>query len=252
MKIWMVLFCGFLCFSMAGVGLAQMDRSEEIAGFMKALSSSSRSQRVESAKRITRAGIVDGELYEKIAGLLKAHYSESIEANHVDEMSWLCKALAASGDSKYKDLLSEIASNSQSTKLQHYATESLSLIEEYAQRSQILNAADTWDPELSAEENRQLNMLNSDKITLKRDAAKMIIRGTQVHTKVYEAVAEQLDKILEQKDPDSQTLDTLAWFCKTLGASGNRQYLDVLKRVGGKTQSLKLQEYASRAIRELE
>ena len=251
MKNWMVLSV-FLWIAAAPAVFAQADRSEEVAALLKGLHSKSSSQRINSAKLITRAGLVDAELYQKVAELLQVHYAESLDSNHVDEMSWLCKALAASGDSQYKEVLTEVATRSQSQKLQHYAKQSLSLIQEYAQRSQILNAADAWDPALSDEENRQLNMLNSDNISLKRDAAKMIIRGTQVHPKVYDAVAAQLTQMLEKKDQDSQTVDTLAWFCKTLGASGNQQYVGVLKQVGGKTQSIKLQEYSSRAIRELE
>lgn len=251
MRIRISLVIVGLFFSGVCVAFAQPDRSGEIASLLEGLNSSSRSQRINTAKIITRSGIVDAELYEKVAGLLRAHYAESIDSTHVDEMSWLCKALGASGDSQYRGLLKEISVKALDPKLQHYAQQSLSLMEEYARRSQVLNATDAWDPELSDEENRQINMLRSDSMSLKRDAAKMAVRGIKVNQKIYGAVAEQLTHLVDQGNLDTQTIDTLSWFCKVLGGSGNPQYVSVLQGVVAKTANPKLKEYASRAIGEL-
>lgn len=54
---------------------------------------------------IIQQGLTDTVLYEKVAGQLKAGYAAVIGANHVDEMAWLCKPLAASGNGKFAALL---------------------------------------------------------------------------------------------------------------------------------------------------
>lgn len=251
MKCRVSLVVVFLCITSVCAAFALPDRSSEIVSLIEGLNSTSRSQRINSAKIITRSGLVDTELYAKVAELLKTHYAESLDSNHVDEMAWLCKALGASGDSQYQELLKEVYSKTLSVKLQHYAEQSLALMEEYARRSQILNATDAWASELSDEENRQLNMLHSDSMSLKRDAAKMIIRAQKVNPKLYDAVAEQLNRLAGQDGLDTQAIDTLSWFCKTLGASGNSHYVRVLNGVMQKTANPKLQEYASRAIADL-
>jgi hypothetical protein len=242
----------FLSLALAGSGFAQIDRTDEVEALKNGLSSGSSAHRVKTAKLITQAGIVDQALYEQVAALLKAGYADGTGSDHVDEMSWLCKALAASGDPKYIPLLEEIADKAPSFKLTHYAEQSIDLIEEYASRIRILNSTETWDDDLSDEENRLVNMLNSDKIQLKRDAAKTVVRRISVHEKVYEAVAAELQKMLAEGRTSSQDIDTMAWMCKALAASGDRKYAETLKQVHDGTTSVKLKTYASKALKQID
>lgn len=240
-----------LCLLLPSYGFAQLDRSEEVSKYMAGLESASRVQRVNSAKLISRSGLQDRILYLKIADLLKAGYLREYEKDHTDEMSWLCKALAASGDPQYRELLGEIAAKSPSMKLQRYAKQSSELIDQNAQRSRILNATEAWDAELSTEENRLVSMLKSADIGLRRDAAKIIIRNLDSDEKVFAAAASALSDMSNKSHPDSSYVDTMSWLCKCLAASGDGQYIGVLEQVHGNTQSLKLRTYASKAIKVL-
>ncbi len=242
----------FLSLALAGSGYAQIDRTDEVEALKNGLSSGSSAQRVKTAKIITQSGIEDQALYEQIAALLKAGYADGTGSDHVDEMSWLCKALAASGDPKYIPLLKEIADKAPSFKLQHYAEQSIGLIEEYASRVRILNSTETWDDDLSDEENRLVNMLNSDKIQLKRDAAKTVVRSVGVHEKIYEAVAAELQKMLADGRSSSEDIDTMAWLCKALASSGNSKFVQTLKQVHDGTTNVKLKTYASKALKQID
>ena len=243
-----MVFLGAMLFSSA---VAQQDRSAEINRFMQGLDSSSQVQRVDAAKRISRAGLQDQVLYAKVAGLLKAGYLQPYEKNHTDEMAWLCKALAASGDSHYRQLLDEVASSSPSPKLQRYAKQSAELLETYAQRSQILNATEGWDAELSGEENRIVTMLQSDDLGLKKDVAKKLTRKGSYNETVYDAAATTLTEMAQDFSRDSAYVDCMAWLCKALAASGNRKYVAVLEQVKGETSSVKLDSYVSKALNAL-
>lgn len=241
-----------LVFALTNSGFAQVDRSEEAARLLNALRTGSSTQRIQTAKLITQSGIEDRALYETVAALLKAGYAKGTDADHVDEMSWLCKALSASGDPRYKALLSEVAQQSPSSKLTHYAEQSIDMIEEYARRTAILKSTATWQADLSADENRLLNMLNSGNIQLKRDAAKRVVRSIKVHDKVYEVVATQLLAMLAGSNSASEHIDTMAWMCKALAASGYSKYGETLQRVKDGTESPKLQKYASKALKQLD
>ena len=122
----------FFSFLLAGYGLAQIDRVEEVKNLMAGLESSSQVKRINSAKIITRSGLRDQGLYVKVADLLRAGYMQEYEKQHADEMSWMCKALAASGDQQYRALLDEVATKSPSVKVKKYAKESSSQIDDYA------------------------------------------------------------------------------------------------------------------------
>jgi len=193
-------------------------------------------------------------LYQKVAALLEAGYAEEFEKNHTDEMSWMCKALAASGDPQYKGLLSEVANNAPSSKLQRYARQSLDLFEQYVKRNQILNAKANWDDQLSAEENRLVSMLRSDDIGLKRDAAKSIVRSFGMNAKVFDAAATAVTEMAKAGTSGNLNGDTIAWLCKALGASGHSKYVDVLNQVLASIpeENIKLRSYAIEARNSLE
>jgi len=83
---------------------AQPDRSDEIMQLLAGIESVSQVQRVNAAKIISRSGLKDQELYQKVAEILRAGYAREHETDHTDEMAWMCKALAASGDLQYRAL----------------------------------------------------------------------------------------------------------------------------------------------------
>ncbi|OEU62690.1 MAG: hypothetical protein BA870_02555 [Desulfuromonadales bacterium C00003094] len=241
----------FLCLALASAGYTQADRTQQVETLLNVLDSGSSTQRVKTAKVITQAGIEDQALYEKVAALLRDGYAKSIDSDHVDEMSWLCKALSASGDPQYAVLLNEIAQQAPSHKLRHYAKQSIGMIGEYAERTQILKSTETWHADLSIEENRLLNMLNSDKIQLKRDAAKSVVRSINLHNQVYEVVATELLEMSTDVKWRAGKVDTMAWLCKALAASGNSKYKATLKQVESRADNPKLKMHASRALKQI-
>jgi len=183
--------------------------------------------------------------------ILEAGYRRPYEKDHADEMAWMCKALAASGDSQYMALFERIMKESPSVKIRRYARQSTELLEQYAQRSQVLNATDHWDESLSAEDNRLISMLRSDDLGLKRDAAKMIVRSVGNDAKVYAAAALALQGMAQQIKIDSLYVDTMAWLCKALAASGDSDYIADLKALHDGTDNYKLKTYTKKAIRAL-
>ena len=237
------------CLLLFGAGFAQTNRSAEVEVLMTGLDSPSSSTRINASKVISRSGLTDQELYTKVATLLKDGYAARKDADHIDEMAWLCKALAASGDSQYRPLFEEIVAKTPSTKLKRYAKQSHALIEEYAQRSWILNRTETWDESLSAADNRLVNMLNSDNLALQRDAAKILVRSIKTDEKVFDAAAAALTTMAAENHPKSTYADTMAWLCKSLAASGNSKYVETLQQIHDSTNSLKLKRYASKALK---
>ncbi len=239
-----VLF--YLLFS--GMSFAQVDRSAEVDSLLARLASSSSVERVDAAKIITRAGLADQRLYAKVATLLREGYAAGTDADHIDEMAWLCKALAASGNTEYRPLLEKVAANAPGGKLKRYAEQSNGLIEDYAKRRQVLNDTERWDKSLSAEENRLLNMLGSDNLKLRRDAAKILVRRGRADPKVFDAAADALTGMAKDIPNDSLYIDTMAWLCKALAVSGDRKYVAPLQEIQAATDNSKLRKYVSQAL----
>ncbi len=234
-------------------GLAFADSAgDKTRDLLAGLESAKRAQRVDAAKIIARSGLTDAELYRKIAEIIEANYRKGIDLDLTDEIAWMCKALAASGDAQYKPLLGRVAAESPSVKLQHYAKQSLELFERYAQRRDILNARENWDATLSDEENQLLGMLGSSDIPLRRDAAKIVTRRKQTDAKVFDAVAAALSEMLANfKQNDLVYADTMAWLCKALATSGDTKYVALLETARDATPSIKVKSYAEKALKAL-
>lgn len=75
----------------------------------------------DAAKRLVRAKYSDTVVLDVVEKVLLRSYQSADD----DTMAWLCKALGASGQGKYKTTLSKVANSATSRKLKRYAEESL-------------------------------------------------------------------------------------------------------------------------------
>jgi hypothetical protein len=209
-------------------GLA--DDTQEINEYIQTIQEGSLAHKIRAAKEITRSGISDTKLFDVVEKELLADFENASGSDSIDYMSWLCKALASSGQSKYKPTIQKIATTTKDSKLKRYAEQSLTLFEEYAARNTIMTKKTGpmagKDPEIV----KIINMLKSDRMDLKRDAAKSITRKSYTDPDLYEVVNEEILKGYMTAS-DKVSLDAMAWLCKALGTSGNAKYKETLKTV---------------------
>ena len=231
------------------VSLAAADRQAEIDEYINGLASPSIFKRITTAKEITNSAITDERLYDKVEQrLLESAQVEYPTSEQSDEISWLCKALAASGNEKYRPTIQKIADDPANAKIGYYCRQSLDLIADYRSRNAEINRSDTAFSGLSAEENRIVNMLRSDDLKLKRDGAKIVSRGKTSNAIVYDVVAEELLAHYQDDEYDNLSVDTMAWLCKALSSSRNDKYASTLQTVMKNSSSWKLQNHARKAL----
>jgi hypothetical protein len=247
----------FLCimgilFSSLSVSAAT-DRSSEISSFLTMLESSSVKTRIDAAKQITRSGLTDPELFNRIEEKLLTGYTQNPNnSKHVDEMSWLCKSLASSGNMEYLEILTNIGKTSTSEKLKRYAKQSASQLAVHAERNRLLADTTNMDASLSPEVNRYITMLRSNDPVLKRDAAKSIHRNHFTEEKLYDVVSDELLKGYPLTSPGNRNYtDALAWMCKALTSSGMTKYRTTLTEIIEKSTSETLKRHASKSLRML-
>jgi len=94
--------------------------------YLKQIKSGNALQQRDAAKRIIRARLFDTKVMDVVASqLLKDFNKKPRDRYHIDAMAWICKALGASGNSKYRDTLSTVMKDAKSRKLRGYAKKSL-------------------------------------------------------------------------------------------------------------------------------
>jgi hypothetical protein len=104
---------------------------------------------------------------------------------------------------------------------------------------------------LSAQESKYIKMLRSDSLRSKRDAAKRITRAALSNTAVLDVVENELLKGYGFNLSNRSHVDTMAWFCKALGASGVQKYKHSLKKVVSNTSNRKLRGYCRKSLNNL-
>ncbi|MCD6525654.1 MAG: hypothetical protein J7K75_01510 [Desulfuromonas sp.] len=228
------------------------DRSLELERLHQQIRSRSMSVRVLAAKNITTSGIQDPQLFATINQQLRQRFNRrQTEKHYVDEMAWLCKALASSGNSDYAVTLKTIARLSESYKLRKYARQSLELIPDYAQQNQIINRSARGYLSLNTQEVRWANMIQSDNVKLKRDGAKKIIRAGTLNEELFDIINAELMANYIINTADDEHIDTMAWLCKALAASGLTKYRTSLSEIYQTTDNTKLKEHAEKALNAL-
>ncbi len=100
-----------------------------ITKYTNMLRSSDSTQKVRAAKEISRSYSHDLQLLRVVHDeLLRGFKTNARDKYHVDAMSWLCKILGASGQTKYKATLKKVAQEAPSRKLKKYAAKSLAML----------------------------------------------------------------------------------------------------------------------------
>lgn len=106
-------------------------------------------------------------------------------------------------------------------------------------------------PPLTPQQAEYTRMLTSGSNRLKTNAAKRITRARLSDPVVLNVVERELLNHYRKNTGSISHVDTMAWFCKALGASGMRQYRHTLNKVATNARHNKLRRYARESLNRL-
>lgn len=95
---------------------------------------------------------------------------------------------------------------------------------------------------------RYLEMLESDYLRIRVDAAKYITRSGLTDPVLFETVKEKLLTGYTQRQNSPKHMDEMAWYCKALASSGNMAYAQTLRQVASNTTNHKLKGHCKKSI----
>jgi len=104
---------------------------------------------------------------------------------------------------------------------------------------------------LTAKQAKYIKMLESSNARENRDAAKMIEREHLSDPVVLDVVEQKLLRDYQRSGSDHSLVDTMSWYCKALGASGQTKYRSTLARVARDAPHRKLRGYAQKSLSQL-
>ncbi|MBU1565966.1 MAG: hypothetical protein KJ630_10100 [Proteobacteria bacterium] len=97
------------------------------AKYLRMIESNNTKEQKDAARLMVKAKLRDTVVLDAVERVLLKEYQASGDDRNdrIDTLSWLCKALGASGQSKYKATLSKVAKEAPHRKLKGYAASSL-------------------------------------------------------------------------------------------------------------------------------
>ncbi|WP_432822681.1 hypothetical protein [Trichloromonas sp.] len=99
---------------------------------------------------------------------------------------------------------------------------------------------------------RVVRNLQASSSGVRRDAAKLACRSYSRDPHVLQVANRELLNGYTRNMTDRVHIDAMAWLCKTLAASGKKQYAETLRKVVAGTSNRKLIKYAKESLRQLE
>lgn len=221
----------------------------EIDNYISMIKSDSPASKQEAAQIVFNSVIFDEGLYKAInEEVLKCYKLNPDDKTYANAMAWLCKALAVSGENKYRATLEEVSENAPNKKLKKYALSSIEIL-----KSSIIERADNPDlPEdLSPEARRYCNMITSDDDGLVTKAASEIFKSDITEEYLYETINTVLLKGYGSGNDDDSHVDAMSWLCKALASSGKEEYRSTLEEVASNAQDKKLRNYARTSLNDI-
>ncbi len=233
----------------AGDSYARLDVDEAI----EIVNDGKTYQKIRAMKELEFSGIDDKRLFDVInSQVLERFRGVGRDKGKTEEVAWLIKGLATSGHLEYAGTFEKITRESDSDRLQKWATRSAETLHDYSRWNVIINSTEYAEPGRSWEDTSHLAMLTSgDEVMVQRGASAVADVDSE-DPAVYRVIEERLlDHLAQQREGDDAVL-AMSWMCKALGNSNNPQYIDSLKRVAKASKSRKVRGYAKMAYRGLD
>lgn len=163
----------------------------------------------ESVESFAWKGLSDPRLFDVIEKRVLAEHAEA--RNNRDDKNRVARyirALGFSGQEKYRGTIQSFL---QDSVYQRYAQDALENLETYREWNPVISNRATFNPKLSDDANRVINMLRADDMMLKRVGAKRVFFG-QREPEVMEVLAQQLDA--HRDNYERKHKDAVAWMIK--------------------------------------
>lgn len=230
----------------AGLGLAFAVQAKEPATpeeYVAIFQNGTELEQEKAAQSLQWAGISSPQLFDLVEARALAGLPNATGKVGINYVGHLAKALAYSGNEKYRASLEKIINEAPHGRLEKHAEQALGELSNYTQYNAII-APKPW-PEFAhpSLDQRLLNMLNSGNHELVRMAAKRI---HYTHNYKPELLA-KLNEIIEtnyQRSLGSLGVDTIAWACRALAGSRAADYRPTIEKVASGAHEKRLAKYA--------
>lgn len=225
-------------------------QEQRVNHYLQILDSGSTAAQIQMLDRMQWAGMSGPEFFDEVEKRLIAEYrNEDATMDQMKVMAYMTRSLGYSGNQKYLETLSLLASDAYSASVKRHAKKAKENLPEFAHWNEAVARSSLVAANKPVEIETYMKMLSVDDIYVQRLAARAIFHEHQTDSDLLEMAAVRLKAVYLQDDLDAQAQDTAAWLCKALGESVDGTYNPLLMEVAENTPHRKIEKYARQSLR---
>jgi len=222
--------------------------AEDIERYVDVFSKQNTTQQIQACKELEYAGLSDARIFELVEDKLLQVYQTAKDGDSVAYATWLTRALAYSGQDKYRNTLQAVAGHAGHRKLSKQASVSLKALDDYIVWTPIIGNTADYNRDKSLEINRLGNMLRGQVAALQKLAATRMIADEQFDPYLLLTLQQKISGMLGSK-ADAATEDALVWMLRALASSRSAQYQSTLQEAASHAASSSVRKYAANYLK---
>lgn len=215
---------------------------EDVARYVRIFNGDA-SQHSDAADTFSWMGLSDPRIFDVIEQRLLADAKAASNNRHEkNRVARYIRALGFSGQAKYLPTINQFVADDT---YDRYAKAALEDLPDYQRWNPIIANRANFDPKLSDDANRVMNMLRADDLMLKRVGAKRVYFQHQ-EPEVLDLLAKELKANYAKANHD--TADAIAWMVKALGKPLLAKYKPLIEEVAATAQESKVIKHTDNVL----
>lgn len=214
---------------------------EDVQYYLKLLDEFSPRVQATEFEALSGVGLSDPRLFDEVEKrMLRDLESVRNDRENRGRVAWYFRALGYSGQEKYAPTLSRFTEDKI---YRNYAIAALRDMPQYAKWNPVISDRSKFDPKLTDDANRILNMLRSDDHLLQRVGAKRAFLTHEPEPEVVKMLAQRLAASYKTAKSD-ESVETAGWLINALDRGSEGRHPLLREIAADKTLHYKLTERA--------
>jgi len=234
-----------LLLSLCAVASAARTLEEDTQYYLDLLNEPDARRQATEFEALSAMGLSDPRLFDAVQERLVVDYefARLVRENRA-RVAWYFRALGFSVQAKYEPTLRRFVDDKT---YRNYAIAALRDRPQYEKWNPVISSRAAFDPGLTDDQNRLLNMLRADDPLLYRVAAKRAFLTHETNPAVASALADRL-RALYPTATDDESEETAGWLINALGRAGGETAATLLGEVARRAPSDKLKRRAGTVL----
>lgn len=225
--------------------MAFTSNEEQIDYVLEVMQNGPQTKRLKVLERLQWSTLSEARLYDTFEQNILAHYKKhNIDKAEKELLRYQIRALAYSGNPKYKPTLETVKKDADNRSLSSTARRALKDYPNFLAVQNALSGIQAEESSLPSEVSNYLKLLKTDNSYAQRLAARALFHEGHMQAEVVEFLANSLKNDYQTKGLTTLKQDALAWYCKVLKNAGG--YDALLEEVEANTPYNKIRKHAAK------